>query len=104
MVGGEIPRFNPSLIPTFKDMDVDEPVADDTNLANAVNLSESEDEVEEERIAGDFFTPDTDVVRACLSPGSLTELGIVRIPTLARKGSTSSNFRRISLPSFRRHL
>ena len=45
-------------------MDVDEPVADDVDLANAVNLSESEDEVEEERIAGDFFTtPDTDIVR-----------------------------------------
>lgn len=45
-------------------MDVDEPVADDVDLANAVNLSESEDEVEEERIAGDFFTAsDTDIVR-----------------------------------------
>jgi hypothetical protein len=44
-------------------MDVDEPAADDIDLANAVNLSESEDEVEEERIAGDFFTaPDPDSV------------------------------------------
>jgi len=48
----------------FKDMDVDEPAADDVDLANAVNLSESEDEVEEEKVAGDFFTsPDQDVVR-----------------------------------------
>lgn len=45
-------------------MDVDETVADDINLANAVNLSESEDEVEEEQIAADFFTtPDQDFVR-----------------------------------------
>ena len=44
-------------------MDVDEPVADDVNLANAVNLSESEDEIEEEQITGDFFTiPDPDLV------------------------------------------
>jgi hypothetical protein len=42
-------------------MDVDEPAADDVDLANAVNLSESEDEVEEEQIAGDFFTADPDV-------------------------------------------
>ena len=56
-------------------MDVDGPVADDVNLANAVNLSESEDEVEEERIAGDFFTtPDPDFVRIYSFPlGSLTE-------------------------------
>jgi hypothetical protein len=46
-------------------MDVDEPAADDVDLANAVNLSESEDEVEEEQIAGDFFTADPDV---CLFP------------------------------------
>ena len=50
-------------------MDVDEPVADDVDLANAVNLSESEDEVEEEQIAGDFFTaPDLNTVRACRFP------------------------------------
>ena len=47
-------------------MDVDEPEAEDVDLANAVNLSESEDEVEEERIAGDFFTtPEGDFVRVC---------------------------------------
>ena len=47
-------------------MDVDGPTGDDVNLANAVNLSESEDEVEEERIAGDFFTAaDPDFVRVC---------------------------------------
>jgi len=69
MVCGEISCFNSYLIPTFKGMDIDEPVADDVNLANAVNLSESEDEVEEERIAGDFFaTPDTDPVRVRPSP------------------------------------
>lgn len=46
-------------------MDVDEPVAEDVDLANAVNLSESEDEVEEEGIAGDFFTaPEQDLVGA----------------------------------------
>ncbi|KAF9778434.1 RNA polymerase III RPC4-domain-containing protein [Thelephora terrestris] len=44
-----------------EDMDVDEPLIDDVNLANAVNLSESEDEVEEEQIASDFFAiPDSD--------------------------------------------
>ena len=56
-------------------MDIDEPAIDDVDLANAVNLSESEDEVEEERVAGDFFTtPDTDVVRISPSPsgGSLS--------------------------------
>lgn len=47
-------------------MDVDEPAAEDIDLANAVNLSESEDEVEEERIAGDFFiASEQDLVRAC---------------------------------------
>lgn len=47
-------------------MDVDEPVAEDVDLANAVNLSESEDEVEEERIAEDFFaTPEQDLVGVC---------------------------------------
>jgi len=56
--------FGGYLTPTFEGMDVDELVADDVDLANAVNLSESEDEVEEERIAGDFFTtPDIDGVR-----------------------------------------
>jgi len=50
-------------------MDIDEPVADDVNLANAVNLSESEDEVEEEQIAQDFFTAsDQDFVRICPFP------------------------------------
>lgn len=57
-----------SLISKIKDMDIDEPTADDVNLANAVNLSESEDEVEEEQITGDFFTvPDPDFVRVFLS-------------------------------------
>lgn len=53
-------------------MDVDEPIVDDVDLANAVNLSESEDEIEEEQIAGDFFTtPDPDFVRVCpLTPPS----------------------------------
>ena len=50
---------------SLEDMDIDKPMADDVDLANAVNLSESEDEVEEESIAGDFFTPlDPDIVRA----------------------------------------
>ena len=54
----------PRLMLPFEDMDVDGMEIDDVNLANAVNLSESEDEVEEEQIAGDFFAaPDTDVVR-----------------------------------------
>jgi len=52
-------------------MDVDETAADDVDLANAVNLSESEDEVEEEQIAGDFFTsPDQDVC-VCNFPSDL---------------------------------
>ena len=47
-------------------MDVDELANDDVDLSNAVNLSESEGEVEEEQIAGDFFTtPDQDFVRVC---------------------------------------
>lgn len=56
-------------------MDIDEPVADDVNLANAVNLSESEDEVEEEQIARDFFaSSDQDFVRICPFPlESLTD-------------------------------
>ena len=53
------------LTSTSKDMDIDKPAVDDVDLANAVNLSESEDEVEEERVAGDFFgNLDSDVVRA----------------------------------------
>ena len=43
-------------------MDIDELATDDVDLANAVNLSESEGEVEEEQVAGDFFTPDQDFV------------------------------------------
>jgi len=60
-------------------MDVDEPGADDVNLANAVNLSESEDEVVEEQIAGDFFTtPDPDDVRGCrFSLGRLQSFGLL---------------------------
>lgn len=56
-------------------MDIDEQMADDVDLANAVNLSESEDEVEEEQIVGDFFTaPNQDLVRVCHIPfESLTE-------------------------------
>ena len=50
-------------------MDVDELATDDVDLSNAVNLSGSEDEVEEEQIAGDFFTPDRDFVR--ISPYTL---------------------------------
>ena len=54
-------------------MDVDEPMADDVDLANAVNLSESEDEVEEEPIAGDFFTPlDPNIVRLRFSSHLIT--------------------------------
>lgn len=50
-------------------MDVDEQITDDVDLANAVNLSESEDEVEEEQIAGDFFTTrDPSAVRVCPLP------------------------------------
>ena len=61
--------FSAYLTLTFEDMDVDEPMIDDVDLANAVNLSESEDEVEEEKIAGDFFTtPDTDIVRIRAPP------------------------------------
>ena len=54
-----------SLTSTSEDMDVDEMAADDVNLANAVNLSGSEDEVEEEQIAGDFFNQDPVRVRPC---------------------------------------
>jgi hypothetical protein len=78
----------------FEDMDVDEPMVDDVNLANAVNLSESEDEVEEEQIAGDFFTtPDPDFVGACRSPsfGSLTCCLCFRTLTHGRIKSTFSN-------------
>lgn len=62
-------------------MDIDEPMADDVDLANAVNLSESEDEVEEERIGGDFFaTADPDIVRVYHFPSdrvlSLGSLGL----------------------------
>lgn len=50
-------------------MDVDEPAVDDVDLANAVNLSESEDEVEEEQITGDFFNaPGPDFVRVYPPP------------------------------------
>ena len=59
----DIPYVEAGLTSTSEDMDVDEPLLDDVNLANAVNLSESEDEVEEEQVAGDFFaTPDPDFV------------------------------------------
>lgn len=80
-------------------MDVDEPVIDDVNLANAVNLSESEDEVEEEQIAGDFFAaPDPDFV--CVSPSPafvlLTCFRYFRTLTQDRIKSTSFN----SLRSF----
>jgi len=73
MVCEDVSCLGACLTSTFEGMDVDEPVADDVDLANAVNLSESEDEVEEERISEDFFTaPDTDVrVRAFPSDRSL---------------------------------
>ena len=100
-------RVGVGLISTFEDMDVDEPVVEDVNLANAVNLSESEDEVEEEQIAGDFFTtPDTDLVNSCPSPssGSLTYFRRFRTLTHDRIKSTSFNSLPTSLHLPRRHL
>jgi hypothetical protein len=92
---------------TFEDMDVDEPVVDDVDLANAVNLSESEDEIEEEQIAGDFFpAPDPDFVRACPSSsfGFLTCFWYFRTLTHHRIRFTSFSSLRISLRLPRHHL
>lgn len=83
-----------SLTSAFKDMDVDEPVVDDIDLANAVNLSESEDEIEEEQIAGDFFTspdPDFVCVHRSTSSGSLTCFPYSRTLTHDRIKYTSFN-------------
>ena len=88
-------------------MDVDEPAVDDVDLANAVNLSESEDEVEEERIAGDFFTTSNpDFVRACLPPSFGLFTGFLHLRTLTqdRTRSTSFNSLQISPRSHRRQL
>ena len=85
--------MNKRLTLVSKDMDVDEVATDDVNLANAVNLSGSEDEVEEEQIAGDFFNQDFVRIRPCVPSDRSLSLAIVRIPTFVRIESTSSNSR-----------